>query len=140
MRSTYARTDALLYRLRAAGSLLGVTDNTLRSYADGAGIEVKRASDITPGAPSIRVFQPDTLFKLAAWRRAQGNTKFPKAGSGPVVISVDVVKGGTGKTTTAVELALHLQLMGLKTLLIDLDSQANATQMFGYEPDLTLEE
>ncbi|RUP28201.1 MAG: ParA family protein [Curvibacter sp.] len=130
----------MLYRIRAAGSLLGVTDNTLRTYADGAGIEVKRASDITPGAPSIRVFEPETLFKLAAWRRSQGYIKSPNPGSGPVVIAVDVVKGGTGKTTTAVELALHLQLMGLKTLLIDLDSQANATQMLGYEPDLTIDE
>lgn len=136
-RDTFADTSGLQYRLRAAGTLLGVTDNTLRGYADNAGIPVKRASDITPGSPAVRVFEPDTLFRLAQWRRAQGYTKAP---SRQHVITVDVIKGGTGKTTTAVEMALHLQFLGLRCLLIDLDIQANATQMMGYEPDLTPDE
>lgn len=138
-RDTYALTDVLQYRLRAAGALLGVTDNTIRGYADTAGVEVKRASDITPGAPSVRVFEPETLFQLAQWRRSQGYVKSPHP-VGPTVITVDVIKGGTGKTTTSVEMGLHLQLLGLKVLLIDLDIQANATQLMGYEPDLTEDE
>lgn len=138
LRSTYAHTEHLQYRLRAAGALLGVTDNTIRGYADNAGITVKRASDITPGAPSVRVFEPDTLFRIAQWRRQQGYVKGPS--TGPTIITVDVIKGGTGKTTTSVETALHLQLLGLKVLLVDLDIQANATQLMGYEPDLTVEE
>lgn len=129
-----------MYRLRAAGALLGVTDNTVRSYADGAGIPIRRANDLKAGAPAVRVFEPETLFKLAAWRRAQGYLKGLPPGVGPIVITVDVIKGGTGKTTTSVELALHLQLLGMRTLLIDLDSQANATQLMGYEPDLTVSE
>ena len=140
LRSTYARTDALMYRLRAAGALLGVTDNTVRSYADNAGIQISRANDFKAGAPAVRVFSPETLFQLARWRRAQGYLKGPPAGSAPVVITVDVIKGGTGKTTTSVELALHLQLLGLRVLLIDLDIQANATQLMGYEPDLQQKE
>lgn len=140
LRPTYADIGALQYRLRAAGALLNVTDNTLRGYADNAGITVKRASEITPGAPAVRVFTPDTLFQLAQWRRAQGYVKGPAAGAGPLVVTVDVIKGGTGKTTTAVELALHLQLQGLRVLLIDLDIQASATQLMGYEADLTLDE
>lgn len=137
LRNTYADTSRLLYRLRAAGALLGVTDNTLRGYADNAGIPIKRASDLTPGVPSVRVFEPDTLFRLAQWRRSQGYTKAPGR---QFVITVDVIKGGTGKTTTAVELAMHLQFLGMRSLLVDLDIQANATQMMGYEPDLTIDE
>ncbi|MDH0341993.1 ParA family protein [Chromobacterium haemolyticum] len=130
----------LQYRLRAAGALLGVTDNTLRGYADNAGIVIKRASELTPGAPAVRVFEPDTLFQLAQWRRSQGYIKAPMSGSGPIIITVDIIKGGTGKTTTAVETALHLQLQSLRCLVIDLDIQANATQAMGYEPDLEPEE
>ena len=139
-RSTYARTDALMYRLRAAGALLGVTDNTARSYADNAGIQIARANEFKAGAPAVRVFTPENLFQIAQWRRTQGYLKGPSTGADPVVITVDVVKGGTGKTTTSVELALHLQLLGLRVLLVDLDIQANATQLMGYEQDLTLEE
>lgn len=137
MRDTFSDTSSLIYRLRAAGALLGVTDNTLRGYADNSGVPVKRASDITPGAPPVRIFDPPTLFSIAQWRRQQGYVRGP---SRRTVIAVDVIKGGTGKTTTAVELAVHLQLMGMRCLLIDLDIQANATQLMGYEPDLTIDE
>ncbi|PJC32750.1 hypothetical protein CO049_02060 [Candidatus Roizmanbacteria bacterium CG_4_9_14_0_2_um_filter_36_12] len=49
-------------------------------------------------------------------------------------IAVILRKGGSGKTTTAVNLATALLKKGKRVLLIDLDPQANATISVGVDP------
>ncbi len=49
------------------------------------------------------------------------------------IIAVCNQKGGVGKTTTCVSLAAYLAAGGRKTLLVDFDSQANATAGVGLD-------
>ncbi|EUJ34366.1 ParA family protein, partial [Brochothrix campestris] len=46
----------------------------------------------------------------------------------PKVITIGNYKGGAGKTTNAVMIGYVLSTLGIKTLVVDMDPQSNATK------------
>lgn len=50
-----------------------------------------------------------------------------------IIISFLNQKGGTGKTTTSVNLSSYLVAFGKRVLLVDIDPQANATSGLGFD-------
>src|ERR1700710_2534404 len=47
------------------------------------------------------------------------------------IIALHIVKGGVGKTTLVHSLAARSSVYGFRTLMVDLDQQANLTTSFG---------
>ena len=77
-----------------------------------------------------------TLAQIQAFRAHFGTLPWRRpATDAPIVIACQNFKGGVGKSTTCVNLAHYLALKGYRVLVVDTDSQATTTSMFGYVPD-----
>ena len=81
-----------------------------------------------------------TLAQVNDMRGVFGTRPWRKPEDPCAVIAVQNFKGGVGKSTLSVHLAQYLAIQGYRVCLIDCDSQASSTTLFGYVPDLDLTE
>jgi chromosome partitioning protein len=94
-----------------------------------------RSSLAEQAAPSMADFDsPIAMEALRATRVLHAADQEPFPAPGRIrVVSVANQKGGVGKTTSTVNLGVALSLYGLRTLVIDLDPQGNASTALGVE-------
>ena len=57
-----------------------------------------------------------------------------------VILAVQNFKGGVGKSTLTCHAAQYLALKGYRVAVIDCDSQASTTTIFGFNPDMDIED
>ena len=82
-----------------------------------------------------------TLEQIQAFRKHFGDLPWrDPATDQPIIVACQNFKGGVGKSTTCVNLAHYLALKGYRVLVVDTDSQATTTSMFGYVPDAEISE
>ena len=90
----------------------------------------------TPRNPGNNRRMGYTLAQVQAFRAHFGTLPWRNpATDAPLVVACQNFKGGVGKSTTCVNFAHYLALKGYRVLVIDTDSQATTTSMFGYVPD-----
>lgn len=121
------------FKTQAVAHLLGLTPDRVRILVEESGIEVQRQAD----GPKTRQFSIENVFDLARFITT-------RAGKSPVrkqvVATIYAPKGGVGKTTLASNLACLFPLLGVRTLVVDLDFQSNLTLALGYDSEITAEE
>jgi chromosome partitioning protein len=93
-------------------------------------------TEVTEANRKIHRFTLEAINSL----RNYANTRYVRPnGSKPLVIAVSNLKGGVGKTETAVDLGKKIAIEGLRSLLLDFDAQGTATLISsGLIPDLEL--
>ncbi|UST77259.1 ParA family protein [Pseudomonas siliginis] len=124
--------DSVLYTPAFAANCLDLSPRRLADIEAENGLEIRR---VCSGSSSIprRTYTAQDIFKISALRRSLNHVK---GLARQIIVSTFVPKGGTGKTNTAVSLAICAQMAGLKVLLIDNDPQGDSSSMLGYDPDL----
>jgi chromosome partitioning protein len=120
------------YRLTDAARMVGKSvDAIRRAEADGK----------LP-APAMRPSGQRLGYSLAevnAMREHFGRRPWRAPDDPPAILAVQNFKGGVGKSTIAAHTAQHLAEAGYRVLIVDADSQASTTTLFGFNPDLDVE-
>ena len=113
-----------------AAEMVGRDRTTLIRAESDIGIEA------APRNPSNNRRLGYTLAQVQAVRAHFGTQPWrDPVTDAPLVIACQNFKGGVAKSTTCVNFAHYLALKGYRVLVIDTDSQATTTAMFGFVPD-----
>jgi chromosome partitioning protein len=122
-------------RAGAGGGRQATCDVCQQRFAPTYAYQVARLPD-----GKARYLCSDACHKEQAARDLQTarTTTAPTAAARPYRVAVLNQKGGTGKTTTSINLAAGLAEAGCRVLLVDADAQGNVGVSLGLKPQHTL--
>lgn len=121
--------------------LVGCTANHIRNMEKAGRVQAPESKEIVQqgrGGPKTVKRRAYDLRDVNHYRDALGTR--PNDATGAVRVVFSNQKGGVGKSTTSVHFAQYCALTGYRVLLVDLDPQASTTSVFGYIPDLDIED
>jgi chromosome partitioning protein len=124
----------LTFSVKRASEMVGRSEKALRE-AEARGQLPAPAKDETTGRRTGY-----TLADVNRMRAHFGTLPWRGEDERALVLAVQSFKGGVGKTALTCHLAQYLALKGYRVCVIDCDSQASATSLFGLNPDHDIDE
>lgn len=118
---------AVRFGIHEAAELLGCSTNRIRAAEEDGRLPPPLAS-----ANGRRAgYDVAALLRMRAVLDAS-----PQRGidDPPAIVAVQNFKGGVGKSTVTTHLAHYLAVRGYRVLVVDCDSQATTTTLFGFNP------
>ncbi len=119
------------FGIAEAAQLLGCSTNRIRMAEDDGRL---------PPAPASETGRRlgYTVEELLHMREVLGASPARAPLDVPAVIAVQNFKGGVGKSTVTTHLAHYLGVQGYRVLVVDCDSQATTTTLFGFNPHFNI--
>ena len=122
------------FNVRTAAEMVGRTEKAIRdAEADGR-------LPLPEKDPETQRRTGYTLAQVNQMREVFGTLPHREADDPPLVLAVQNFKGGVGKSTVVSHLAQYFALKGYRVCVIDCDSQASTTAIFGLNPDVDVDE
>ncbi len=119
------------FGIAEAAQLLACSTNRIRmAEEDGR---------LPPPPPSENGRRPGyTVEELLNMRQVLGASPARAPLDVPAIIAVQNFKGGVGKSTVTTHLAHYFAVQGYRVLVVDCDSQATTTTLFGFNPHFNI--
>ncbi|WP_042252496.1 AAA family ATPase [Paracoccus sp. PAMC 22219] len=124
----------LRFNVRTAAEMVGRTEKAIRD-AEGDGRLQEPDKD-----PETKRRTGYTLGQVNQMRDVFGTLPHRASDDPALVLAVQNFKGGVGKSTIVSHLSQFFALKGYRVCVIDCDSQASTTAMFGMNPDIDVDE
>lgn len=124
----------LTFNVRTAAEMVGRTEKAIRD-AEADGRLPTPTKDPKTGRRTGY-----SLGDINRMREVFGTQPHRAPEDPPMVLAVQNFKGGVGKSTVVAHLAQYLALKGYRVCVIDCDSQASTTSLFGLNPDVDVDE
>ncbi|AXY23811.1 AAA family ATPase [Komagataeibacter saccharivorans] len=112
-------------------SLLGCSTNRIRMAEEDG-----RLPSPTPTTNGRRPGY--SIEQILHMRKVLGASPARSPMDEPAIIAVQNFKGGVGKSTVTTHLAHYLAVQGYRVLVVDCDSQASTTTLFGFNPHFNI--
>ncbi|SEK02770.1 chromosome partitioning protein [Sphingobium sp. AP50] len=120
------------FGIAEAAQLLGCSTNRIRMAEDDG--------RLPPAPPTENGRRPGyTIDELLNMRQVLGATPERAPLDVPAIIAVQNFKGGVGKSTVTTHLAHYFAVQGYRVLVVDCDSQATTTTLFGFNPHFNIQ-
>ena len=119
------------FGIAEAAQLLGCSTNRIRMAEDDGRL---------PPAPASETGRRlgYTVEEILRMREVLGASPARAPLDVPAIIAVQNFKGGVGKSTVTTHLAHYFAVQGYRVLVVDCDSQATTTTLFGFNPHFNI--
>lgn len=127
-----ARKRLLLrYGIAEAAALLGCSTNRIRM--------AEKDGRLPPPPPTDNGRRPGySIENLLNMRQVLSASPFRRDFDPSAIIAVQNFNGGVGKSTVTTHLAHYLGVKGYRVLVVDCDSRATTTKLFGFDPHFSI--